>query len=52
MTPQEQRRNCRVQLGGEGTVFWKASEAFGNRGSHRKDSDWVIRWDSCRYSWN
>ena len=29
MTPQEQRRNCRVQLGGEGTVVWKAEEAFG-----------------------
>ena len=51
MTPQEQRRNCRVQLGGEGTVVWKAKRRLGT-GSHREDSDWVICCDSCRYSWN
>ena len=29
MTTQEQRRNCRVQLGGEGTVVWKAKRRLG-----------------------
>ena len=30
----------------------ESKETLGNRGSHRKDSDWVICWDSCRDSGN
>ena len=29
MVPQEQRRNCRVQLGGEGTAVWSAKRRLG-----------------------
>ena len=29
IVPQEQRRNCRVQLGGEGTAVWRAKRRLG-----------------------
>ena len=37
-------------VGGRGYCGLESKETLGNRGSHRKDSDWVICWDSCRDS--